>query len=995
MKRLREGFTLLELTISMLFIGLLSISVVIVINNAITAYQRGVVLTRIDSTGNYIVDDIRNSIQNSSSQTELGENISIIKTGDIIINGVTEKDVPLYGLFCTGDYTYVWNSGYFFSDDIAFADPEQITRYAKIKYNENYINEGEPFKLIKVKDDSRSICQSALVNNEGTVEVDTDPLNNIFTLATSEGTNSDSAIGASDILPTDGNNDLAIYDLAVAIPAVNANENLSLYSVSFILGTTTGGVDVTANNNFCSTPVGGTNYTNSCAINVFSFVAQSEIKNPEQFENKIDPTNPSIPPAPVFTSHKIIYEPNCATTQLLPYVETFTITTTIIDNPFDCRYHKFNGWNTLANGTGDTYNVNTTIVSENDITLYAQWEQLQANIIYRPNGGEPNNDIAHTPVPKQGTNVALYNNQTFTREYFTLANWRESVTKQTYQPGSNYFVIADTIFDAMWTRDIYKINYIRGCGSADTAHDEVYAGNNYTIKNNLTAQTGNQWTCPDSDFVGWSTTKNGTVDSNYAPDTTIKPTKAGVLTLYAVWSGKTYICTKQYRLQNADGTYPAYTIERTETIAHGNTCSYTKTVPDYNNDAALYATATNVTSDVTLSLDFPRNTYQLNVVAGANTSNPTGSGTYRWGQTVPVGVTKAANVTCADYSTPSWKVSSGTSGTFGSTSGASVNYVMGKGNSTIIASSSSTAKQQTITFKTVNANNINFNGTTKTNNQTMDVNCGTYNISGTFPTNYQFKNWSANAGSIANTYSLNTTYTVNGPATITLAGENTVYSVTYLRNCGSSDTTSKVYQVNAGNSHTVISNPWTCSGYTFNGWSPNYTPGSNIAVNNNITIQATWKANTPPSPPAASCPSGFTEWTAGLCWRNYDQSGYFNNSEAKKSCSNNGWRLPTSSEYTNLIKKYCVGAWDNGTAYCTAASITDKGFSFNGSKLISTTGQGTYGFYWSSNGSTIMSIINDSGAGKTSATIQNGRVQGIDASNSLVRISARCVVNKN
>ncbi len=980
----------------MLFIGLLSISVVFVINNAITAYQRGVVLTRVDSTGNYLVDDIRNSIQNATSQTDLGKNISITKTGDIIIDGVKEENIPLYGAFCTGDYTYVWNSGYFFSDDVAFADPEQTTRYAKIKYGDIIINSDEPSKLIKIKDQNRSICKSALITEDGVTSVDDNPLNNVFTLTLSEDEESIGIINSIEVLPNDANNDLAIYDLSVTIPAVNASENLSLYAVSFILGTTTGGVNIITSNDSCSTPVGDTNYNNNCAINKFSFVAKSEAESVDQTEIEVDPTPPSSPPTPVIPPHKITYQPNCTTAQLLPQTFTFTTTAIVRDNSFICPYHNFTNWNTLANNQGLPYQKDDAITSEDNIILYAQWQRRNANITYRPNGGKPTNNISHTPTPQEGTDVTLYNNKTFTRDYFTLSNWRESVTKQNYQPSSSYLVKGDTIFDAMWTRDIYKINYVRGCGSTDTAHDEVYAGNNYTIKNNLTAQAGKQWTCPNSDFKGWSATKNGTADSNYAPDTVIKPTKAGTLTLYAVWTTKTYTCTKQYRLQNADGTYPtAYTVDRVDTIIYGNTCSYTKTVQDYNNNAALSATATNVTGDVTLSLDFPRNIYQLNVVAGANTSNPTGSGTYRWGQITSVGVTKATDVTCTNYGAPSWIVSSGTTGTFDSTSGTSVNYTMGKGNSTVTASSSSTAKQQTITFKTVNANNINFNGTTKTNNQTMNVNCGTYNISGTFPTNYQFSSWSANAGSLSDSYALNSTYTVNGPATLTLTGARTKYNVQYIRKCGSSDTTSNVYQVYAGDSHTVISNPWTCSGYTFNGWSPNYAPGSNITVNNNITIQATWKANTPPSPPAASCPSGFTEWTAGLCWRNYDQSGYFNNSEAKKSCSNNGWRLPTSSEYANLIKKYCVGAWDNGTAYCTATSITNKGFSFNGSKLISTTGQGTYGFYWSSNGSTIMSIINDSGAGKTSATIQNGKVQGIDANNSLVRISARCVVNKN
>lgn len=944
MKKLREGFTLIELSISMLFIALLSLSVVVVIHNAIQAYQRGLTLTRVDNTGNNLVDDMRNSIQNSISRTELGKNISITKTGALIINDTEQNDVPLYGAFCTGDYTYVWNSGYFFSDDAEFTDPKQAEHYAKVKFGDQQLGDGEIFRLIKIKDQERSICLSALYDDDGVTKVDTDPLHNEFTLKLPENETISEPIT---ILSESGNNDLAIYDLSVTIPATNASETLSLYAVSFILGTTTGGVNITTSGDSCSVPVGEINFNNNCAINKFSFVAQSDATDVNQSEIDYVPEEIPDPPSPFESQHKIIYQPNCDTNKsLIPKVYTFkTSTITVEDNSFSCPYYKFAGyWNTAADNSGTQHRPNATITvndDDNNIVLYAQWQREKAKITYRPNGGTPNTNIEHAPVPDKGTNVSLYGSNTFSRSYFSLTGWKEKSTNKVYQPSSNYFVTSDTIFDANWTRDIYTINYIRGCDFTNTATDQVYAGNNYTIKSNLTAQSGVQWTCPNKDFKGWSTTKNGPVNAGYNPGATIKPTQKGTLNLYAVWETKTYICTKQYRLQNADGSYPSnYTFDSNESIQHGGTCSYTKTVTDYNNNSALTTTATNVTENVTLSLDFPRNIYTLTVLAGTNTSNPTGSGKYRWGQTATVGVTKAASTTCDSYSAPSWSVANGVAGSFNSTSGNSVGYVMGKGNSTVTASSVASSIKQTLTFKTVNANNIIFNGTTYNNNGSTQVNCGNYSIKeGNYPSGYKFSKWSATAGSFANSNYAQTTYTVNGPATITLTGAKNQVVITYIGNGGktSSNATSTTQTVNVGVATNLTANPFSYANHTFTGWNTaqngtgtSYSNQQSVTLSNNLTLYAQWKENAPQTPP---CPSGFEEWTPGLCWRTFDQSGLFNQSGAKNSCSSNGWRLPTASEYQKLVDTYCDSAYAGGTWYCTANTVTPKGFGYNGARL--------------------------------------------------------------
>ncbi len=145
----------------------------------------------------------------------------------------------------------------------------------------------------------------------------------------------------------------------------------------------------------------------------------------------------------------------------------------------------------------------------------------------------------------------------------------------------------------------------------------------------------------------------------------------------------TVTCTKRFKLQNANGGYPAnYTTDGTETVLYGGNCSYAKTVTDYNGNAAMTVSASNVTEAQYLSLDFPRNTYALTI--NRNTtyiSSVSGAGnTYRWGQSISISATPASN-----SAFNGWSQTAGTAGTFGNASNASTTFTMPKSAATIYA----------------------------------------------------------------------------------------------------------------------------------------------------------------------------------------------------------------------------------------------------------------------------------------------------------------------
>jgi Tfp pilus assembly protein PilE len=268
----KKGFTLVELSLSIAFIAILSITIALIINDAISTYRRGLTLNQINTTGMDLVDDIRTAVQNSPAssprnscknykddfQKNCEENngmrlMNVAKTGKV--NNI--EGTPLYGAFCTGAYSYIWNSGYLFLEN----GGDKAT-YAV--YEGDKKTEWNDFRLLKVEDRQRAVCGSVLpdkYNNSEDIE--------------SEFKGKDK--GPVVLLANDGANPLALYSFTSALPAVDGLNSAAFYSMSFILGTVQGGINVMSMGNFCAAPESFDSAENFdyCAINKFNFAAQA------------------------------------------------------------------------------------------------------------------------------------------------------------------------------------------------------------------------------------------------------------------------------------------------------------------------------------------------------------------------------------------------------------------------------------------------------------------------------------------------------------------------------------------------------------------------------------------------------------------------------------------------------------------------------------------------------------------------------------------------
>ncbi len=292
----KEGFTLVELSLSVVFIAVLSVAVAIIITNSISSYHRGVVLNQINTTGMEIVDDMRAAIQNASAhpvknecgniyeesasstvlktcEDDNGKNFVVVtKKANVKLGKKQLNSVPVYGAFCTGSYSYIWNSGYFYSNGDATVEGASKAQLVYKKRGATSPEEPKTGKLLKIHDEDRQVCIVAAgedyVSGAGNAD------NNFDITKTELG-------GVLDEDPYDliGNNaGLTIYNLSTDVPAANAIIDSMFYTVSFILGTSTGGINVMSSGDFCTPPGdvdSGLENFNYCSINKFNFAAEA------------------------------------------------------------------------------------------------------------------------------------------------------------------------------------------------------------------------------------------------------------------------------------------------------------------------------------------------------------------------------------------------------------------------------------------------------------------------------------------------------------------------------------------------------------------------------------------------------------------------------------------------------------------------------------------------------------------------------------------------
>ena len=279
----KRGFTMVELSFSIVFVSGLLLLLTFIILQVTSIYQKTMSVKAVNDTGRELIDQFSRSISASVLVSTNSRCASVdegyrdacvtdnafhfiyhqYEADSFKVNGRDlDEPVPTSGAFCTGLYSYIWNTGYVLNKGNAGADVYR----AKVKYEIDDTDiEKNDFRLLRVYDPIGKICRNNV--NGSTYSFRTEANNIVYELPAGE-----EPIELLDSAEAD----LALYDLRIFHPARHIYSGQAYYSGTFVLGTMQGEIDIYANGDYCKAPpsndLGEFTY---CAINKFNFASQA------------------------------------------------------------------------------------------------------------------------------------------------------------------------------------------------------------------------------------------------------------------------------------------------------------------------------------------------------------------------------------------------------------------------------------------------------------------------------------------------------------------------------------------------------------------------------------------------------------------------------------------------------------------------------------------------------------------------------------------------
>ena len=302
-KNFKSGFTLVELSIAIVFIAIMFLAIGTTTSGIITAYKKGVSLKLVNSSAHDLIDEFSAAVQESPSidptilcaqyfnpngdtADERDSYSECVKddayhliyqqwNAEIAINGEDRQSRPIFGAFCTGKYSYVWNTGYTFSGlNSQYTIVDSTGNEVAAPSIDNVFDQTDHLRLAKFTDPNFSVCALPIHSSgvrtktytdlaSGTV-VSENPYGDLSTLDGAE-------LIAKSTTP------LALYDLVIFHPARDPHTKRLFYSASMIVATISGGINISSSSHFCSPPAklelkSDFSY---CAINKFNFAMRA------------------------------------------------------------------------------------------------------------------------------------------------------------------------------------------------------------------------------------------------------------------------------------------------------------------------------------------------------------------------------------------------------------------------------------------------------------------------------------------------------------------------------------------------------------------------------------------------------------------------------------------------------------------------------------------------------------------------------------------------
>jgi len=264
----RKGFTIIELMLAMGFLGTLLVTIALLVTMITGIYQKGLSLRAVNANGKQIIDDMTRIISGSPMP-----GVSLNPTPDIsgeITNTAihdalkqyfvttVKEGQQLHGAFCTGSFSYIWNT------QPSYSSEEGLLRIEFPENSSSPLDNPHTPKFARIPDSTRSVCRT--LADPGKVSI--------------SGVTTIEATGTPIELINNDESDLILYDFVVFPATQNDTTSQIFYSVTFILATLRGGVNILSNGDYCDVnsghSVSGLSHDfNYCAVNKFNFAIRA------------------------------------------------------------------------------------------------------------------------------------------------------------------------------------------------------------------------------------------------------------------------------------------------------------------------------------------------------------------------------------------------------------------------------------------------------------------------------------------------------------------------------------------------------------------------------------------------------------------------------------------------------------------------------------------------------------------------------------------------
>lgn len=307
MKRIKQsksGFTMVEFSLALAFISLLLIGISVIASNVITIYQKGLAVKAVGSVGRGLVEEFTTAINSAPSVDTASLCSSHVNSANMdtckkdnannfifqhklarrVAPGdeTDTPDVQMGGVFCTGNYSYVWNTYYGTEKG---SSPLNLVYYDSANYSATSHDSTKlsDFRLIRVKDPSYRVC-SAVTNSNYTSNI-----NNVTDIDITHLAN-----GRENVIDTPEQGflnsfdlDLQLYELTMFPISQDQVTLRTFMSGTFILATERGNINIERSGDYCdvnhfdqdqetTTALSdlGSEFT-YCSINKFNFAART------------------------------------------------------------------------------------------------------------------------------------------------------------------------------------------------------------------------------------------------------------------------------------------------------------------------------------------------------------------------------------------------------------------------------------------------------------------------------------------------------------------------------------------------------------------------------------------------------------------------------------------------------------------------------------------------------------------------------------------------